>query len=280
MSNGDHISAYIYIPYKFFKENIIKDRLKITLADDTNDPMEFEYGGNCDKIVSQQHKNTYGILCFSKTHENSAMWGHYADKHFGVCIEFKFPLQTCHCSLDENIDEIAERDYLLKIDNEYITRASVKQKESYPLMQDVRYREKRVQGTIGDDIQILFKKYKNLHPELSDPEIWKNSIYLRINSSMLSKHLSWEYEKEMRMIINIDELIPEKNKITNKDMYFIDGFNKYISRVLLGVRCEKSEDEVNEFLRKEFPSSEIPPTVKKVEYHKSEHLIYIPEDDQ
>jgi len=31
---------------------------------------------------------SFGVTCFSKTHDNLVMWAHYADKHKGVCLKF------------------------------------------------------------------------------------------------------------------------------------------------------------------------------------------------
>lgn len=35
-------------------------------------------------------KSNIGITCFSKSHMKTLMWSHYADKHQGICIGFKF----------------------------------------------------------------------------------------------------------------------------------------------------------------------------------------------
>jgi hypothetical protein len=33
----------------------------------------------------------YGILCFSRSWENPVQWGHYADRHQGLCLGFEVP---------------------------------------------------------------------------------------------------------------------------------------------------------------------------------------------
>lgn len=40
----------------------------------------------------EDEKDKYKISCFSKVKDEVLMWSHYADKHNGICIGFKFPI--------------------------------------------------------------------------------------------------------------------------------------------------------------------------------------------
>lgn len=42
-------------------------------------------------ITIKQEKDKYRLSCFSKKRDKVLMWSHYADKHNGICVGFKFP---------------------------------------------------------------------------------------------------------------------------------------------------------------------------------------------
>lgn len=63
-----------------------------------NDPFEFLGVDLSDRQFRRalretkaELSTTKGILCFSKTWTNPVLWGHYADKHRGICLGFEVP---------------------------------------------------------------------------------------------------------------------------------------------------------------------------------------------
>ena len=44
--------------------------------------------------ILNDSKKKYGILCLSEIKDSTLMWSHYAEKHSGICIGFKFPALT------------------------------------------------------------------------------------------------------------------------------------------------------------------------------------------
>jgi Protein of unknown function (DUF2971) len=82
----------------FALKDIRERRLKISRIDELNDPFEFlgvdtsnrEYRDALNKTKSEISKNK-GLLCFSKNWNNPVLWGHYADKHRGICLGFDMP---------------------------------------------------------------------------------------------------------------------------------------------------------------------------------------------
>lgn len=62
-----------------------------------------EYPGMyLNRLMDLVKPNAY-MTCFSKTYSNSAMWGHYADNHKGVCLIFDHSLID---SFKENIIDV------------------------------------------------------------------------------------------------------------------------------------------------------------------------------
>ncbi len=87
--------------YRFLDKNAalatIKDReLRISRISNLNDPFEFLCVDISDRKFRQgiyrakaRLDKTKGLICFSKNWSNPLLWGHYAEKHKGLCLAFK-----------------------------------------------------------------------------------------------------------------------------------------------------------------------------------------------
>lgn len=86
---------YHFINRQYGLEAIQKQRLKVSLFSELNDPFEFLGPNLRDKnlrrsIVRMKEilsKKT-GMLCMSNGWRNPLLWSHYADKHRGLCLGF------------------------------------------------------------------------------------------------------------------------------------------------------------------------------------------------
>lgn len=87
--------VYYYTSQEFALSNILNERIKISLLDDLNDPFEFLGIELSDKdfrssfqAARDEAAKGFGIISFSKDWNNPLMWGHYGDKHKGICLGF------------------------------------------------------------------------------------------------------------------------------------------------------------------------------------------------
>lgn len=81
-------------------EDIRERRLKISRLDELNDPFELLVADLSDKekrkaltATKAELSRNRGLLCFSGNWQTPALWGHYADKHKGLCLGFDMPTQ-------------------------------------------------------------------------------------------------------------------------------------------------------------------------------------------
>lgn len=88
---------YHFISERFGLEAIKNLRLKISLIRELNDPFEF-LGLALDRAerrVLRNFKNEFadrfGMICMSHSWRNPLLWGHYAEKHKGLCLGFDVP---------------------------------------------------------------------------------------------------------------------------------------------------------------------------------------------
>ncbi len=90
--------VYHFLNEEYGLQSIEKRRLKISRLTDLNDPFEFYAVKLLEKEARQYLKKTIaemselsGLLCFSENWHNPLLWGHYADKHRGLCLGFDVP---------------------------------------------------------------------------------------------------------------------------------------------------------------------------------------------
>lgn len=90
--------VYHFLNAAYGLEDLRERRLKISRILDLNDPFEF-LGVNLSdrefrkalRATKAELSKSKGLLCFSKTWKNPVLWGHYADKHRGICLGFELP---------------------------------------------------------------------------------------------------------------------------------------------------------------------------------------------
>ncbi len=95
--------VYHFLNAHWGLDDLRERRLKISRIMDLNDPFEFLGVDLADRQVRKGLKKTkkelaeeQGLLCFSKSWRNPVLWGHYADRHRGLCLGFEIPRQILH----------------------------------------------------------------------------------------------------------------------------------------------------------------------------------------
>ena len=90
--------VFHFLKEKFGLKVLTERRLKIARIMELNDPFEFLGVELSDRDFRRAMKATKetlsksnGLLCFSKNWQNPVLWGHYADKHRGICLGFDMP---------------------------------------------------------------------------------------------------------------------------------------------------------------------------------------------
>ena len=90
--------VYHFLNEEYGLQSLQKKRLKVSIADDLNDPFEHlamelgekELRGAMTRMLRGLAK-MQGLICFSKSWRSPVMWSHYADRHEGICLGFEIP---------------------------------------------------------------------------------------------------------------------------------------------------------------------------------------------
>lgn len=87
--------------YHFLREtdaldDIRRKRIKLSEIDKLNDPFELwcssagDYRARRDlRVWKKEVAKQFGILCFSRSWQNTVLWSHYAANHRGICLGFE-----------------------------------------------------------------------------------------------------------------------------------------------------------------------------------------------
>ena len=94
------MTYYYFTSAKHGLDNIARRRLKISDIRALNDPFEFipaELSDSENRRALNQVKDRIGsnrgLLCFSRNWRNPVQWGHYGDRHRGLCLGFEIPIE-------------------------------------------------------------------------------------------------------------------------------------------------------------------------------------------
>ena len=221
---------YLFMKYEFLYNMIANDEVKVILPSECNDPLEFvPYGG-----IQPMQNELHGMICFSLDCKNSAMWGHYADKHKGVCVEFEFPKTRNIVIPNFNGDGTSHVAYGIQL-NVHLTKCCIYwydgaiptpntpvngEYQFEALLLPVRYTTKRALPSPTDYLPI------------SDPQTAKQ-LGVVIAPHSYTKSEDWAYEKECRFFVRI---VPDT--IFHNGCYFVTSLTKYITRVIIGAKCD------------------------------------------
>lgn len=86
---------YYFNSQQYALESIRDERIKVARFTELNDP--FDFLGIAVDLPSQRYSlkearkeadKANGIICMSTTWQEPLLWGHYADKHKGICLGF------------------------------------------------------------------------------------------------------------------------------------------------------------------------------------------------
>lgn len=107
--------VYYLTGAQFALSNLALRRIKISRFSDLNDPFELLGVDLNDKdqraafrATKEKINKSKGLICFSKSWINPLMWGHYAERHTGICLGFDVP--------DQILEPVIYAKSLLKID--------------------------------------------------------------------------------------------------------------------------------------------------------------------
>lgn len=107
---------YHFTSQQFGLEAIRDCRLKISRINEINDPFEF-LGLQLDRDNRRKLKkwkdrmaDNYGMICMSGDWQHPLLWGHYADRHRGLCLGFNVVEDGTYTKVDYSAERLTLSD--------------------------------------------------------------------------------------------------------------------------------------------------------------------------
>lgn len=93
----DGMILYRFLKAEYAIKTIQTKTLKVSNIDHTNDPWELSFidrtlpsGAQLAKDIRDKIAEKHHLICFSETWQHPLMWAHYAERHKGICLGFRF----------------------------------------------------------------------------------------------------------------------------------------------------------------------------------------------
>lgn len=250
------IKAYTYMTYENMLKVLAGGVLKVRSIDECNDPYEQMPAGLEGKERAEEYEMVF--ICFSSLYNSVAMWGHYGDKHKGVCLEFTFPLRQLNVE-DEPpyyiLDIELKEDSLLS----FSWRKRDKTHLHYCVLFNMKYKKERQAFDYG----------------MVGTSMMGDRLICDIDKCLITKDKSWHYEEELRILIPL----PEKN-IRKEEDYFVDCFHKYLTGIILGIKCQKDAESVKKIVELFREDGDGPIQVYQAQYSEKTFDVLVPGIDK
>lgn len=230
------MKLYLFMKAEYLLSCLENDEIKVILPEGCNDPFEFKPR---EKMGKTPHDtNGVGMICLSEECTSTTMWAHYADKHQGVCLEFSFNKAKRKLKCDTTDDEggLVPKVAIIEVKRPYVKQFTELPRPAgktgapsfIPLMMKVKYSPYRAYPA---EYQVLcdFQGKRVLHPR-----------YSRLYAA---KGQEWAYEKEWRLLVTLDNCLAYHD-----GCYFVKGLTRYITKVMLGIKCELPKPYVQHVL--------------------------------
>lgn len=105
---------YKFIDAEFGLKSLTERRLKISRLDEQNDPFELFADSQANRASRARVRReraaiarNWGMLCFCADWRNPVVWGHYTEKHHGLCLGLEVDERDAHevVYIDERLRE-------------------------------------------------------------------------------------------------------------------------------------------------------------------------------
>lgn len=231
------------ILYKYLTPIALKGLIKngdfrISTSDDVNDPFELK-----PKRADVNIKSCLplGFLSLTASPVGPAMWGNYADKYQGACVELTIP----YISWGKYQD--SKQASLLSAMSKFLNREGIScyvfhneetdNRENYDVSLKILF-----SGICALKCQYLStrKEFKKLG-ELNNPTNKSNvdkiiSSWVKACRLAIAKNILWSYEDEYRVPILLSNA-SRTEFVNDKILCFTNKLTKYISRIIVSPRA-------------------------------------------
>ena len=236
------INLYKYVSVKALEGLLRYGDFRVCYRKDSNDPQEMTPAGYLPGEESTY--STRGFVSFTAKSDCAPMWGNYADKYAGACIEFQFTyFDPEHAALANDkeryvfmtLSKLAELGFEIKYIKAFLDEndGMLKTSISRQLLVKCKYQ--------SDRKRVRFPEASRTEEEAER----KGSEYWW--GIMCTKDGDWAYEEEYRLPLSS---LADVSRVdyTMPPMYFTNIATPYIKKIVLGPACPLTREDAKKMI--------------------------------
>ncbi|MBT8778777.1 DUF2971 domain-containing protein [Akkermansia muciniphila] len=247
-NNGKKMLLYKYVNLYSLMQIIEHCDMKISFREDANDPYEMLEQGIYPGDVIGTYRE-YGFISLSRSNDVPSLWGNYADKYSGACIEIEMPYFR-----NEYVEGMMD-DFGISMSNGYrglcrfaLERSNLAQQPQIYINKYRYFNEKDLRIYIGGGDFLVKCLYTGSERFKCDASVLPNDEMLIMFGTLGLKDYTWEYEQEYRVPV-MKRAATRCSFSDDRIMYFSDTIMRFVKRIILGPKCKYSVEQINEYLQ-------------------------------
>lgn len=186
-----------------------KDKIKEIIQDIVKNQLEEEI---------ENFKSNLSIICLSESNDSNPMWGNYAEKFYGICIEYNL----------RDLEESYLKNFCFPV--EYVERFDAEKNESHLVLSDLTLYEpvlkKSQDWSYEQEWRIIVDKRREIVQDMIETEGKKEYLeFITPSAVYLGCRIDENYETELVEICRENDIKVCKMKIdeSNYNFYFEDA---------------------------------------------------------
>lgn len=271
------IILYKYITPLALEGLIEHGDFKLTYRNDANDPFE------ClprSSIFSDEILSHIGIISLTSNPRNHPMWGNYADKFKGACVEFSFdyfytnpdkePANKGEELAHEGIEykKMGTLVYFLQYWNDGDAKR-IDLRGGDVLLKCHYSSERSVAGYMMFDCSSLaYTKTKQYKKRMKEKErIFNQKLWRQVST----KHPDWTYEDEYRITMREDGCTRILQLENGEKIHLSNKITRYVTKIILGPFSSFTPGQVLKKIEDKSHISNLPKSIRVVKAGFPEH---------
>ena len=271
------ITLYKYITTLALEGLIEHGDFKLTYRNDANDPFE------ClprNSIFSDEMLSHIGIISLTSNPRNHPMWGNYADKFKGACVEFSFdyfytnpdkePANKGEELALEGIEykKMGTLVYFLQYWNDGDAKRI--DMRGGDVLLKCHYSSERSEAgcMMFDCVPLAYTKTEQYKKRMKEKErIFNQKLWRQVST----KHPDWKYEDEYRITMREDGCTRNLELKTGETIHLSNKITRYVTKIILGPFSIFSPEQILEKINEHRPVSNLSENVRVVKAGFPDH---------
>ncbi len=285
--NHDCIKLYKYLNSEVLVSFIKEGDLRVTFSEDANDPFEFCPSGHLPPMGLWKGE---GFISFSACNNIPSLWGNYADKYRGACIEFEIPYLNDQGSNSDDLNVKAQKCYR----NSRVISSEGREMKVIGFRTD-KLEASKICYSRGDALfKCMYSETRSMRDQeyeeiiskidVGTDEDEKKSVrsffrtLLETYDVIATKHDCWSCEEEYRLTVS-REYATRGSFSHGQLMFFSNRVTRFASSIILAPLSNLKKDEVKKLISTSSCKLKIK-SIKQAKFTRDSYLLSMDDPEE